>query len=542
MSKGSSGSPAPGPVPGPPVPPAGGLTPEQMAAYNAALQAWLASQGKGPQGQGLPPGGQPPGGLPPGGLPPGFPGLPPGFPGLPPGFPGLPPTGSPGYQGPTGMPNPEYIIVPGVTPYYTKHDGTRVGFDPQRMSEGAKKILATNTDPAMLYQWASVSYAQPQYDDAYGLQAACNTYRRNAGLFPTTWPPTGNYAAAPTTSFPVNPPPPPPPPGPLPPPPPPVPPGPIGPIPGPSGSDPEALYNAATLAYLNGNSAQAAALLGQCNALRASQGKGPLPWPPTTGGYPKVEAPPGFPQVPGIPPQMPPPVVTEGAGETHRAAYPPGGWNAATGNPHYLVNPGDYGALIAKKWGKPSGDLPELIAVNTVSNWQGLQPGDDLQIPTSWALSLLSSKGIAASAPLPPSGLPPGASGKAYGKDGASPTGGVAPPPGPKAPPIGKGGPSPELPPGLPPLPGVPIPGGGMTGNVPEGDPRLAGLPKGTSVVSGQLSYSIQKGDYAASVIAKRFGRESQWKALVESNPGFNWTKGKVGDIIKVPNAWGLPA
>ena len=81
---------------------------------------------------------------------------------------------------------------------------------------------------------------------------------------------------------------------------------------------------------------------------------------------------------------------------------------------------------------------------------------------------------------------------------------------------------------------------GGLAGNVPEGDPRLAHLPKGTSVASGQLSYAIQPGDYAASVIAKKFKRAAQWKALLSVNPGFAWTQGKVGDVINVPNEWGV--
>lgn len=116
------------------------------------------------------------------------------------------------------------------------------------------------------------------------------------------------------------------------------------------------------------------------------------------------------------------------------------------------------------------------------------------------------------------------------------------------------GVPFPTAPPGgVPPIPGgvpggVPgVPPGGVPG-VPPGGAPPGGLvlPKGAQWDAGEgvIRYMIQNGDVTVEIIAKRFGKKpaAAWvPSALAMNPGRNWKKSHVGDVIRLHQTWGIP-
>src|SRR5262249_33263740 len=68
---------------------------------------------------------------------------------------------------------------------------------------------------------------------------------------------------------------------------------------------------------------------------------------------------------------------------------------------------------------------------------------------------------------------------------------------------------------------------------------RAAATPDASVPASEAAMYTLRKGDVSGTVIAKRFGKgAADVPALVAANPGYNWRKGKVGDVIALPAGW----
>jgi LysM repeat protein len=82
--------------------------------------------------------------------------------------------------------------------------------------------------------------------------------------------------------------------------------------------------------------------------------------------------------VPGVPPLPTPPA----------GALPKGAFYNDQGELRYTVEKGDYGARIAKKFGKnpPEPWVPSMVAANPqVKDWKKVYPGQVIALPNEWA-------------------------------------------------------------------------------------------------------------------------------------------------------------
>jgi hypothetical protein len=76
---------------------------------------------------------------------------------------------------------------------YTLPDGSTRYYDGNKLAPGTIQVLATETNPLMLYGYSGASYASGSYDDSFALLAVCNFYRRQQGKSEIAWPPTAPY-------------------------------------------------------------------------------------------------------------------------------------------------------------------------------------------------------------------------------------------------------------------------------------------------------------------------------------------------------------
>ncbi len=134
--------------------------------------------------------------------------------------------------------------------------------------------------------------------------------------------------------------------------------------------------------------------------------------------------------------------------------FPAGGWVAASGNAHHVLQSGEWGiSPIAKHWGRSDAEAHDLLGLNPGSKWGAggnIHPGDDLQVPNAWALAKTGGK------PLSPTTPPAGATGVTFSQDGQSPTGSAKAPAGPGGVPGGQSWIPGFTPPPPPPPGGVP--------------------------------------------------------------------------------------
>ena len=63
---------------------------------------------------------------------------------------------------------------------------------------------------------------------------------------------------------------------------------------------------------------------------------------------------------------------------------PIGGWILPDGRLAYVIQSGDYGEKIAKKFGKGAADVPALVAMNPGFPWSKGVPGMEVLLPPSW--------------------------------------------------------------------------------------------------------------------------------------------------------------
>jgi len=64
---------------------------------------------------------------------------------------------------------------------------------------------------------------------------------------------------------------------------------------------------------------------------------------------------------------------------------PKGAWINEARQAAYVYQPGDYGAAVAKKFGRGPESVPLLVKANPqVKNWSTLPPGVDLNLPPDW--------------------------------------------------------------------------------------------------------------------------------------------------------------
>lgn len=90
---------------------------------------------------------------------------------------------------------------------------------------------------------------------------------------------------------------------------------------------------------------------------------------------------PGVPTGPGTTPAAPPAPVGPVAPP---ADMPVGGWILADGRLAYVLQNGDWGEKIAKKFGKGGGDVAALVALNPGFPWNKGVPGMELLLPPTW--------------------------------------------------------------------------------------------------------------------------------------------------------------
>lgn len=297
----------------------------------------------------------------------------------------------------------------------------------------------------------------------------------------------------------------------------------------------------------------------------------PVPTPPTPAPPPPGTPvpPPGFPTVPGFPTPptpTPPPVVPPrppGAQPGQRPqpstyGLPSGAWITDARQVAYVMQPGDYGAKIAGKFGQPATQVPALVKANPqVKDWTKVLPGVDLNIPATWRPLKAGEGPTLRPAPPSPSGATPPVPVVAPPVPAPGTPGGSPPWIGPPPPPPG----TPVPPPGFPTVPGMPIPppppGGWIPGQTPppappipavypvpdappvqKADPSTYGLPAGAWITDArQVAYVVQPGDYGAKIAAK-FG-QSNVPALVKANPQIkDWTKVYAGTDVNIPAHW----
>ena len=209
----------------------------------------------------------------------------------------------------------------------------------------------------------------------------------------------------------------------------------------------------------------------------------------------------------------------------------PGVWINDARQVAYVVQPGDYGAVIASKvvgvpLAQAAAYVPSLVKENPqVKDWTKVAPGTDLAIPSGWR-QVKATEGPTLR-PGPPS---PGSSSPAT-------TPAAAPPPS-GQPWIG------PVPPGVPVPPGFAIPGVTAPASTAKVDPSVYGLKPGVWINDArQIAYVVQPGDYGAKIAAKVTGKsEGQAAAyvasLVKANPGKNWQKMAAGTDLVIPEGW----
>ena len=272
----------------------------------------------------------------------------------------------------------------------------------------------------------------------------------------------------------------------------------------------------------------------------------PVPAPPLPGGLPIPGFPGGLP-VPGFPgttptaPPVPPPVPPHPPAEKPQpSAYglPAGAWINDARQVAYVVQPGDYGAKIAGKFG--NSDVPGLVKANPqIKDWTKVMAGVDVNIPPTWRPVKANEWPTLRPGPAAPGNQPVP----------------VAPPPGLPAPP---GGWVPgQNPPPAPPIPAViPVPPPGTPGSSPpwigptppaaiappapqqKPQPSAYGLPAGAWINDArQVAYVVQPGDYGAKIAGKF--KQTDVKALVKANPQIkDWTKVMAGVDVNIPPTW----
>lgn len=117
--------------------------------------------------------------------------------------------------------------------------------------------------------------------------------------------------------------------------------------------------------------------------------------PTPFGTVPASYLPPGIPNPFGtVPASYTPPTGTPApAGlrpDPSALGLPKGAWVDGGNALHYVLQSGDYGAVIAKKFGQGAGQVPTMVTLNPGFNWQEGQPGNDVLIPPSWWQGQLS--------------------------------------------------------------------------------------------------------------------------------------------------------
>lgn len=214
----------------------------------------------------------------------------------------------------------------------------------------------------------------------------------------------------------------------------------------------------------------------------------PLVIPPPLPGMPPIQVSPPAPPAPPTPPAPPAPPVGPVAGLPYKVK---------NGVPVYTTVMGDYGAKIASKFNRPSSEVPLLVKVNPqVGDWTKLGVGVELNVPLSWVPAVQPA----------------------------------VPPPVPYVPPL------PGMPPvATPPVAIPPAPPAQKANTLANGQPFPVG---GFRDPSGAPRYTIQAGDYGGKIVSKWGRPSSDVTAMIKENPGFNFSTGKAGDVIKIPSSW----
>lgn len=77
---------------------------------------------------------------------------------------------------------------------YTLPDGSKRIYDPSKVQQETKAIIAKETDPKTLYEYAYQCWQTNLFDDAFLLLSVCNIYRTQRGWSTELpWPPLATY-------------------------------------------------------------------------------------------------------------------------------------------------------------------------------------------------------------------------------------------------------------------------------------------------------------------------------------------------------------